>query len=165
MSVAVLETGGTINGIVDPAAPAPTESAVVAWLERHSERLQLQVSARLVVMKDSRALNETDRSALATAITACPLQRILVPHGTYTMPETGVYLRNHLSDRVQQKTIVLVGSIIPLDEPASDAPAALEFALRTLSWGKGGVWVAMNGRAWHPGKVVKHPVSGEFVPR
>ena len=63
MHVAVLETGGTINGILDPAAPAPTRSRVVDWLREHRERLHLEIDARIVVMEDSR-VNSASRYAV-----------------------------------------------------------------------------------------------------
>jgi len=163
MELAVLETGGTINGIIDPAAPAPTYSRVVAWLCHHAARLQLQIESRIVVMKDSRAMDDADRARLAAAIEATPARRILIPHGTYTMPATGVYLRRYLGAEAQAKSIVLVGSKIPLGEAGSDAPAALEFAIATLREEIVGVWIAMNGRTWHPAEVVKDLRSGDYI--
>lgn len=163
MELAVLETGGTINGIIDPAAPAPTYSRVVGWLCHHAARLQLQIESRIVVMKDSRAMDDADRARLAAAIEATSARRILIPHGTYTMPATGVYLRRHLGAEAQVKSIVLVGSRIPLGEAGSDAPLALEFAIATLRDEVVGVWIAMNGRTWHPAEVVKDQKSGDYI--
>ncbi len=48
------------------------------------------------------------------------------------MPETGLYLRAHLGADALRKTIILVGSLVPLGEPGSDAPGALEFAVAKL---------------------------------
>ena len=163
MRLAVLETGGTINGIIDPAAPPPTASRVVAWLSHHAWRLQLQVEPQILVMKDSRALEDADRETLAAAIESTPARRILIPHGTYTMPATGMYLRRHLGREVQAKSIVLVGSMIPLGETGCDAPLALEFAVATLREEPVGVWIAMNGRIWHPADVVKDDRTGQYV--
>jgi L-asparaginase len=163
--IRVLETGGTINGILDPAAPPPAASRVIAWLRQHARRLQLQVESQVIAMKDSRAIDATDRERLRLAIETAPERLILVPHGTYTMPETGLYLRQHLGAVSLEKSIVLVGSMIPLGEPGSDAPAALEFAIARLLEQPAGVRIAMNGRLWHPGEVVKDPVSGQYVAR
>ena len=165
MQLAVLETGGTINGILDPAAPPPTSSRVVAWLRHHAGRLQLLIEPQIVVMKDSRALEDADRARLAAAIETTPARRILIPHGTYTMPATGVYLRRHLGAEAQAKSIVLVGSMIPLGDAGSDAPLALEFAIATLREEPVGVWIAMNGRTWHPAEVVKDQITGDYVAR
>lgn len=164
MQLFVLETGGTINGILDPGAVAPTSSRVAAWLYRHAGRLQLQPQVQIIAMKDSRAIDDDDRQRLAAAVEAAPVQRILIPHGTYTMPETGRYLREHLSEQSLAKSVVLVGSMTPLGEPASDAPAALEFALATLREKPVGVWIAVGGRVWDPHAVVKDPATGNYVP-
>jgi L-asparaginase/Glu-tRNA(Gln) amidotransferase subunit D len=79
------------------------------------------------------------------------------------MPATGVYLRRYLGAEAQAKSIVLVGSKIPLGEAGSDAPAALEFAISTLREEVVGVWIAMNGRTWHPAEVVKDRISGDYI--
>ncbi|MEQ9463007.1 MAG: asparaginase domain-containing protein [Haliea sp.] len=165
MLLGVFETGGTINGIVDPAAPPPADSRVLAWLGQQASRLHLEIDSQIVVMKDSRSLEDTDRERLAAAIETTRLQRILIPHGTYTMPATGMYLRRHLGREAQSKSIVLVGSMVPLGEAGSDAPAALEFAIETLGEGPVGVWIAMNGRIWHPAEVVKDDKTGDYVAR
>jgi L-asparaginase len=165
MNLLVLETGGTINGILSPDAPAPAESRVIQWLQQRSDRLNLVLESRILVMKDSRAINDFDRALLAAAIEAAEQRHILVPHGTFTMPATGVYLREHLSAAAQDKTVVLTGSMIPLGEPDSDAPAALLFALDSLRLATSGVWVAMGGRVWHPADVVKDAHTGEYVAR
>ncbi|MBT4522173.1 MAG: hypothetical protein HOC23_19410 [Halieaceae bacterium] len=165
MQIALLETGGTINGIIGPDDASPDESRVLHWLNEMSGRLSLQVSAQLLVMKDSRAMTDDDRQALAVAIAQTPADHILIPHGTYTMPQTGVYLRAQLDPIVQQKCIVLVGSMIPLNDPDSDAPQSLEFAIETLRSGMPGVWIAMNKTVWHPGDVIKDLRTGDYVSR
>jgi len=165
MQLEVIETGGTINGILDPLAPPPTASRVVYWLTRHAQRLGLDLSSRIVALKDSRALEEADRQQLCGAITDSAARRILIPHGTYTMPETGTYLRRHLSAETQARSIVLVGSQLPLGVAGSDAPAALEYAIATLREEPVGVWIAMGGRLWDPRRVIKDPVTGQYVAR
>tara|TARA_R110001599_G_scaffold353465_1_gene593130 strand:- start:45206 stop:45724 length:519 start_codon:yes stop_codon:yes gene_type:complete len=161
--IVILETGGTINGILDPADPPPIESRVVAWLQEQAQSLDLQLEATIVMMKDSRAIEDADRAALAAAIESLQADRILISHGTYTMPATGSYLRQHLSPRAQRGSIVLVGSMIPLGEAGSDAPTALEFAVRSLQQQPVGVWIAMQQQLWHPDKVVKDSVSGKYI--
>jgi L-asparaginase len=165
MRLLVVETGGTINGILDPRDPPPQQSRVMAWLESNSERLGLQLSCNLLLMKDSRALDEADRARLVAAVEAASEDRLLIPHGTYTMPETGVYLREHLSAAARAKRVVLVGAMIPLGDADSDAPAALDFALETLRRGPRGVWIAMGGQLWHPREVTKDEKSGRYIRR
>jgi L-asparaginase len=163
MQLALIETGGTINGILSPEQ-APPQSCVLRWLDCNRERFDLDIAFTPVVMKDSRAIDDTDRAAVAAAIEASLADCILIPHGTYTMPETGVYLLQHLSGMALKKSIVLVGSLIPLEEPDSDAPANLEFALERLRSRVPGVGIVMEGRSWDPGEVRKDLATGKYVP-
>ena len=113
-------------------------------------------------MKDSRAITDSDRDAIIDAVMKTQAQYVLVPHGTFTMSETGSYLRNHLQS-LNGKTIVLVGSNVPLGDEGSDAIENIEFALRSLKTQSPGVWVAMSGKAWNPDEVEKNLETGEFV--
>lgn len=163
MKIHLLEMGGTINGIKAPGLPPPTESRVLNWLDENSERLSFDFTSEFVVMKDSRDVEDTDRELLGKAVLASSEQRILVPHGTFTMPETGVYLQQKLGDSLGGKCVVLVGSLIPLTEPNSDAPENLELAINYLKEPPAGVWIVMSGKLWNPAQVEKHPETGEFV--
>lgn len=164
MQLVLIETGGTINGILSPEQ-APPPSRVLRWLQINRQRFDLDIEFAPVVMKDSRAIDDNDRAAVVAAIEASPAGCVLIPHGTYTMPETGVYLLEHLSEVALKKSTVLVGSLIPLEEPGSDAPANLECALERLRGEPVGVWIAMNGRIWHPAEVVKDENTGDYVAR
>lgn len=164
LEIAILETGGTINGILSPDDSPPAGSRVVRYLEEQADD-GLIYSAEIVVMKDSRALDGQDRDDLARAIEATACGRVLIPHGTFTMTETGEYLRSRLRDTLDERCVVLVGAAIPLGEPGSDAPANLSFAIDCLRQGLVGIWVAMAGQLWDPREVVKDPQTGEFVKR
>lgn len=163
VKTALIEMGGTINGILDPDDPPPTSSRVRAWLER--ERPDLDLLFKVIAMKDSRAVDDQDRSALRTAIECCNERCVLVPHGTFTMTTTGEYLMNHLNQESLSKVIVLVGARLPLGEAGSDAPANLQLAIEALQHRQTGVWVVMSGKVWRPDEVIKDTQSGEFVPR
>lgn len=163
MQLVLIETGGTINGILSPGQ-APPPSRVLRWLRNNRQRLDLDIGFAPVVMKDSRAIDDRDRAAVAAAIEAAPAGCVLIPHGTYTMPETGVYLLAHLSEAALEKSIVLVGSLLPLGEPGSDAPANLECALERLRRRQPGVALVMDGTLWDPREVRKDPATGNYVP-
>jgi L-asparaginase len=164
MHFSLLETGGTINGILGPDDVPPTESRVEAWLQLHSGDLDLQFNTVHICMKDSRAVTERDRMRLVREIRGQATDRILVPHGTYTMPDTGVYLRTHLEASALQKSIILTGSLIPLHEPGSDAAESLHFALSVLRDKPSGVWIAMQNRVWDPREVTKDEATGRYKP-
>ena len=163
MKMAVLEMGGTINGILDPDDPPPRFSRVRAWLDR--SRPDLDFAFEIVAMKDSRAVEDRDRSALCAAIERRCEARMLIPHGTFTMTDTGEYLMNHLNRESLAKVLVLVGARVPLGDVDSDAPANLELAMEALQQRESGVWVVMSGKVWRPNEVIKDLSSGEFVLR
>jgi len=164
-TIHVLDTGGTIGGIAGPDDPPPEDDRVIDWLREHCARNEIALQAQILCKKDSRALDESDRAALVRAITASDHACILIPHGTFTMPETGVYLLQKLAPIAPRKTVILVGSLVPLGEPGSDAPAALGFALQSFDRAGTGIWIAMSQRLWHPQEVEKDLESGEFVAR
>ena len=60
------------------------------------------------------------------------VRRILIPHGTFTMNETAKVLEEALKHGKKEKVVVLVGSLIPLGEPSSDAVDNLAVAVRSL---------------------------------
>ncbi|MEM8661087.1 MAG: asparaginase domain-containing protein [Pseudomonadota bacterium] len=164
-SIAVFDTGGTINGILSESDPVPTRSLVIDYLREHSARYAISISnAEQIVMKDSRVLTSTDRDALLTAIQIEPCNRILVPHGTFTMPQTGEYLQQRLG-RNHKRCVVLVGARKPLNDPDTDAYERLTFAISALRDGLPGVWIAMGDKLWPPSKVKKNLETGEFVAR
>ena len=162
IEIEILEMGGTINGILDPNGPIPDESRVVGFLEKFQSELLIRCSFKIVVMKDSRVIQTEDRKALTDAIRHTFTKRILVPHGTFTMPETGRFLQKSLGEKIGEKCVVLVGSMIPLGEKESDAPANIEFAVANLRKAPPGVWVAMIRNLWNPQEVQKDLETGEF---
>ena len=64
----------------------------------------------------------------------------MVPHGTFTMTKTAQVLEKALEQKMEEKSakylspkaVVLVGSLVPLGEPSSDAFDNLAVALRWL---------------------------------
>ena len=162
IEIEILEMGGTINGILEPDGPIPDESRVVEFLEKFQSELLIRCSSKIVVMKDSRVIQTEDRKILTDAIRRTFTKRILVPHGTFTMPETGRFLQKSLGEKIGEKCVVLVGAMIPLGEKESDAPANIKFAVANLRQAPPGVWVAMNRKLWNPQEVQKDPETGEF---
>ena len=57
----------------------------------------------------------------------------MIPHGTFTMSETAKVLEEALMRHgKEKKVVVLVGSLIPLGEPSSDAVENLAVAVQCL---------------------------------
>lgn len=69
------------------------------------------------MLKDSRDITDKDREVLVVKCQKSVEDRIIITHGTFTIPETAKYLgKANLN-----KTIVLFGSIIPANKDKSDA--------------------------------------------
>ena len=163
-SVRIVLTGGTIDsywdGTKDTAIPLE-HSALPKFIE--GLRLYIPVEFTEVCMKDSRSLTQNDRAAIVKAITSSSEKKIIITHGTYTMPDTAKYLEAHLP-KDNDKIIILTGSMIPLTGFApSDAPFNVGFAFSNLDHQKPGVYVAMNGKIFSPGEVVKLLNEGRFA--
>ena len=58
----------------------------------------------------------------------------MIPHGTFTMNETAKVLEEALMRHGREKKVVLVGSLIPLGEPSSDAVENLAVAVQCLKF-------------------------------
>lgn len=114
-----------------------------------------------ICMKDSRQINEEDRKKMIEAIEASETPKVIITHGTYTMPDTAKYLSQH----VQRKdaTIVLTGAMTPIKGfDFSDAPFNLGYAFGQLQVLPPGVYVCMNARAFSPDEVAKDTKEGKF---
>lgn len=114
-----------------------------------------------VVMKDSRQLTPADLENLRDIIEKSPHQKIIITHGTYTMPDTARYLKAQLKRNDQ--TIILTGSMVPLQGfQLSDAPFNLGYAIAKVEDLASGIYIAMNGRTFNPEEVVKVLSEGKF---
>ena len=160
-----LITGGTIDSYYEP-----TKDTVVCSKEsiipKFIETLQLSRGGGLkftqVCMKDSRDIQDKDLRKIKQVIEKSPYKKIIITHGTYTMPDTARFLIANL--KKNNKTIVLTGAMIPiLGFSPSDGPFNLGYALGKLEELSPGVYVAMNGRIFEPQEVRKNLYKGKFA--
>ncbi len=156
-------TGGTIDsrydGSKDTAVPNK-ESVIPSFIE--SIKLYHDAEFTTVCMKDSRELKREDLENVLKTIEESPHNKIIVTHGTYTMPDTARFLKANLKRNDQ--TIVLTASMIPLNGFApSDAPFSLGYAVAKLEDLDSGVYVAINGRVFSPEEVMKVVSEARFV--
>jgi L-asparaginase len=156
-------TGGTIDsfyeGTKDTVIPLP-HSSVPAFLK--NLKLYDDVEFTEICMKDSRALNQKDVQRIARAIQKSPHKKIIITHGTYTMPDTARFLKANLKRNDQ--AIILTGSMIPLMGFApSDAPFNLGYSVAKIEELSPGIYVAMNGRIFAPEEVAKLLNEGRFI--
>src|SRR5271157_4660839 len=102
-------TGGTIDshyqGSLDTAVPNK-HSVIPDYLKEL--KLYTKLKFTEICMKDSRQLTRQDVGRICKEVEKSPCTRIIITHGTYTMPETARYLKSNLT-RTDQK-IILTGS-------------------------------------------------------
>jgi len=158
MRIRILLTGGTIDKLYS------VEEGELSFEESHVEEMldRANVTADIVVeelmLKDSLDISENEREQILQACEACDEECVLITHGTDTMVETAELLGEAGID----KTIVLVGAMIPYTMRDSDAFFNLGFALSAVQLAPGGVYVAMNGELFDWDNVSKNYDEGRF---
>lgn len=156
-------TGGTIDSFYDgtkDTVVTTSHSAIPNFIKLL--KLTEPIHFTEVCMKDSRGLTETDRKAILKAVETSEATKVIITHGTYTMPDTARFLKSNLKRKDQ--AIILTGSMIPLTGfSPSDAPFNIGFALAELHNQKPGVYVAMNGRLFGADEVIKNIKEGKFI--
>lgn len=154
----VVATGGTLDKIYFDALSAFScgEPAAPELLKKAGVDHAVGVTG--VCRKDSLELTDDDRAAILAAILARPERRILVTHGTDTMPVTAAFLKG----RTGEKTVVLTGAMQPALMRETDAPFNIGFAAAATALLAPGVYIAMNGRVFEAGKVRKNRDAGRF---
>jgi L-asparaginase len=113
------------------------------------------------MMIDSLEMKDSDREIIAEQCLATPGDRIVITHGTDTMPETARFLET----RAPGKIIVLTGAMIPYKFGSSDGLFNLGSALAFVQVLSPGVFVAMNGRCFAGGRAIKNKQTGFFEER
>ncbi len=119
----------------------------------------MDVRLETVFLKDSLDLVDADRQAVVERCRGCEEDRILITHGTDTMPETA----RALVAAGLPKTVVLTGAMVPYAFGSSDGLFNLGSALSFAQVLPPGVYVAMNGRWFAGDRVRKDRTLGIFV--
>lgn len=132
------------------------ETHLQEMLEKGRSNLDLQIET--LFMKDSLEFTDNERAKIQEACSRANSNRILITHGTDTMTQTAEFLAN----RVQDKTIVLTGAMIPYKFGSSDGMFNLGSALAFVQLLPPGVYISMNGKCFKAGEVRKNLDRGEF---
>src|SRR4051812_44455015 len=116
------------------------------------------VELRTLMMVDSLEMTDDDRALIVEHCVKSPEDKIIITHGTDTMPETA----HLLAKRIKNKTIVLTGAMIPYKFGSSDGLFNLGSALAFVQTLAAGVYVAMNGKFFTWDNFRKNKSSGVF---
>jgi len=158
MAVRIFITGGTFdkeyNEITGQLYFKDTHMHDLLELGRN----KVPVEIRTLMMVDSLEMTDEDRELIAHQCNHSEEERIIITHGTDTMSETAQYL----AQKVKNKTIVLIGAMIPIKFGSSDGLFNLGSALAFAQTLPVGVYVAMNGRYFNWDNVRKNKQTGMF---
>ncbi len=103
-------------------------------------------------------MDDDDRQQILESCLTCDESQIVITHGTDTMVETGRVLAAEIKD----KTIVLLGAMVPYQFKNSDALFNLGCAIAAVQTLENGVYITMNGRIFNYDEVIKNKEFGEF---
>ena len=162
MKIQIFLTGGTIdkhyvqaNGKMDFA-----DSHIAEILEQGRNRSDIDI--KTLVFKDSLQMDDADRELIASQCNESTSKKIVITHGTDTMVQTATHIAEYYPNAIKEKTIVLVGAMIPHEISYSDATFNLGFALGAANCLPSGIFITMNGRIFDWDKVQKNLALGEF---
>lgn len=149
--ILILTTGGTIDKVYfDGRSTYQVGEPQIAEIMK---AVNVVVAYRIETLfrKDSNDLSLDDRAVIAARVRDADHDRIVITHGTDTMVGTANVLRF-----VEDKTVVLVGSLMPARFKSTDAEFNIGFALAAVQSLPRGIFVAMNGRIFEPPNVRKN---------
>ena len=158
MGLQIYITGGTFDKVYNPISEKLefTETHIPEILR--SGRNAYNVSLETLMLKDSLYMTDEDRQFILEKCQNCLEGRILIAHGTGTMIETAGVLGQNLRD----KTVVLIGAMVPYSIFDSDAVFNFAFGYGIVQVLPNGTYIAMNGRIFDWDNVRKNPKTGEF---
>ena len=145
MKLKILTAGGTIDKIYfDRKGQYEVGDPQAAdVLKRANVTIDFEVES--ILRQDSLNMTDKDRQLIFKAVAFCPEQHIVITHGTDTMIDTAGALSG-----IDNKTIVLTGSMYPARFHDSDAVFNIGCAVIAAQTLPPGVYIAMNGRIFDP---------------
>lgn len=165
-NIHIIITGGTIDSVWNGAKDTVVvseHSVLPEYFDNLKRNLKFYETLFFteICMKDSRSLTNEDRNNVLNAIEGSDTTKIIITHGTYTMPDTARYLKENLKRKDQ--TIVLTGSMVPIKGfDFSDGPFNLGFTFGEVLRLPPGIYVCMNARVFTPEEVAKNKEEGKF---
>jgi L-asparaginase len=160
MKIVFIQTGGTI----DKDYPHTTkgwafefgEPAILRILSKLNPSFEYEVIT--LCQKDSLEISNEDRVNLCNLIRNHYATKFIVTHGTDTMMETAALLKESIDD----KLIILTGSMRPERFSNSDAPINLGCAIATANLMEKGIFIAMHGIVKENSEIGRNLETGQF---
>jgi len=158
MKIKLFITGGTIDceKIEDRDKYIFKKTHLPEMLEQ--AKCKVDIDSQVLMMKDSIYMSDEDRKEILQGCENCAEDKIIITHGTDTMVETAQVLGKN----IKNKTIVLLGAMIPYNQKKSDALFNLGYAISAVQVLPKGVYIAMNGKIFNWNHVRKNKELGIF---
>ena len=158
MSIKLFVTGGTIDKKYNELTGELifTETSLPEMLKQ--SRCQVPISVETIILKDSLEMNDADRVMILEKCLSCAESQIIITHGTDTMTETAHVLGQSVTD----KTIVLLGAMVPYAFKKSDSLFNLGCAVISVQTNLPGIYITMNGKLFNWDNVKKDRAAGVF---
>jgi len=157
-SIKLLVTGGTIDKCYNElnGELVFTQTRLPEMLQQ--SRCHMDISIHTVLLKDSLEMNESDRQEILRTCQNSKESQLIITHGTDSMTLTAQYLAAQIKD----KTIVLLGAMIPYEFKKSDSLFNLGTAIAAVQCLRAGVYITMNGKIFKWDNVAKNKQQGVF---
>ena len=158
MRIKLFATGGTFEKTYHPITQTLSFEKTHLPEILTTARTQLDVDIEVLFLKDSLFVTDEDRALILKKCMEASEEKIVITHGTDTMTKTaGV-----LAEKIQNKTIVLTGALVPYEFRSSDAEFNLGSAMAFVQALPPGIYITMNGRIALHNKVQKNLETGVF---
>ena len=159
--ITVINTGGTFNKRYNPLTgelEVPKDSLALDEIINYCYNIDFDVLN--VISKDSLDMSDADREFIVKTIKNCKNENIIIVHGTDTMGLTASFI----DEKVNDKTIVLTGAMLPISINKIEATLNFASAIGFLNANiKNGIYISMHGSVKNYKKLIKNRELGKFL--
>ena len=159
--ITVINTGGTFNKRYNPLTgelEVPKDSLALDEIISYCYNIDFDVLN--VISKDSLDMSDADREFIVKTIKNCKNENIIIVHGTDTMGLTASFI----DEKVNDKTIVLTGAMLPISINKVEATLNFSQAIGFLNSNiKNGIYISMHGSVKNYKKLIKNREIGKFL--
>ena len=159
--ITVINTGGTFNKRYNPLTgelEVPKDSLALDEIISYCYNIDFDVLN--VISKDSLDMSDADREFIVKTIKNCKNENIIIVHGTDTMGLTASFI----DEKVNDKTIVLTGAMLPISINKVEATLNFASAIGFLNSNcENGIYISMHGSVKNYKKLIKNRELGKFL--
>ena len=158
MKIKLIACGGTIDceNIDENNTYSFKESYIPKMLKQ--SRCNAEIEIKFLMAKDSLLMDKKDRNKILEECKKSKEDKIIITHGTDTLVETA----KTLGKSINNKTIVLLGAMVPYNQKDSDALFNLGASISAVQILPLGVYISMNGRIFNWNNVKKNKELKRF---